>query len=179
MDVSAVILSSKPVNRVIPGITVVPHVSVFSDIAALLAARLKAIEKVQTPHFFFLDDDDDLPENYLDVLQHSLDAKAAVAYTNEVVRESGCELVARSAPYNQALHLQNPMLIHHLALCDTQAAKSIIARIPQGVFAFEPIFYFELAAQGAAHVDRVGYVWNKSASGLSQHYTSTDRKSVV
>lgn len=172
MDISAVILSARPVDKQIDGVPVVAHVSRFSDAESLLAARMAALQKVKTRWFFFLDDDDDLPAGYLRVLQACVDADAAVAYTHELIRQEGKpEVVRRSEPYSQALHLKTPMLIHHLAVCRTADARSAAAYLPRGTYAFEPLMYWELAKRGAAFIDEVGYIWNPSNTGLSRHPT--------
>ena len=148
---------------------VLPHVSAFSDASGLLNARLDAIARVETPHFFFLDDDDELPANFEEVLRECLRADAPLVYTNELVRENGAEFVRKSLPYSQRLHLADPCLVHHLALCHTATAREMA--VPRGCYGFEPLFYWQLAKRGAAWVDRVGYIWNRSTTGLSKHHS--------
>lgn len=139
------------------------HVSRFGGVEGLLNARLAAIEKVQTPWFFFLDDDDDLPEGIEGVLDECARADQALAYTNEVIREGGKDLLRQSAPYSQKAHLADFMLVHHLALCRTEDAKQAARTVPRGRYGFEPLFYWQLAKRGAAYVPRTGYIWNKGS----------------
>jgi len=170
MDVTAVILSSKPVTTTIPGVAVVSHVSTFSDAAGLLNARIAALDKVLTERFFFLDDDDVLPDNYLDVLERCIDTGAAVAYTNELIRlEDGTERVRKSGPYSQSAHFSDFMLIHHLAVCRTDAARRAAAVIPRGTYGAESLLFFQAAKEGAQWVDEIGYVWVPKKTGLSNH----------
>jgi hypothetical protein len=172
MDVSAVILSAKPVTLELPGVTVVAHVSSFSDATGLYAARRAAIARVQTPHFFFLDDDDALPENYLDVLQKCLDANVAVAYTNEAMNQDGVHQVFRPGEYSQDAHVHNFTLVHHLVLCNTDAARRALRNTPhEGEYGFEPMVYFQMAKESVAWVDEIGYIWNKG-TGLSNHHST-------
>ena len=168
MDVTAVVLSAKPVSLVLPGLTVLAHVSTFDTPAGLLKARYDAIRRVETKHFFFLDDDDALPEDHLAVIQKCVDANAAVAYTNEVIHTQGAKVLCRSEPYDAERHIQMNVLIHHLALCETSAARAVLEEVPEGNFGFEPLFYFQLAKRGAAWVDEVGYIWQRALTGLSR-----------
>lgn len=169
MNVSAVVLSSKPVALEIPGVTVVPHVSTFADAAGLLRARLAALQKVKTEWFFFLDDDDELPADYLRVLGRCMAVDTPLAYTDELVRLSdGREQVRRSAPYSQDRHVQDFCLIHHLAVCKTEAARRAARKIPRGTYGVEPLLFFQVAKEGATYIDEVGYIWNKG-SGLNRH----------
>ena len=170
MDISAVVLSAKPVTLEIPGLTVVPHVSRFTEVAGLLDARIAALDKIESEWFFYLDDDDELPPNYLDVLQKCLDTGAAVAYTNELVRHaSGAERVRRSGPYSQDAHVDDYAYLHHLVLCRTSTARRAARTIPRGEYGAEPLLFFQAAKEGAAWVDEVGYIWNVSGNGLSSH----------
>lgn len=172
MNISAVILSANPVDRQIDGVRVVEHVSRFCDAETLLDARMAALRKVETEWFFFLDDDDELPSDYLRVLQRCVDAGAALAYTHELIREEGKpEALRRSEPYSQALHLKTPLLVHHLAVCRTADARSAAAHLPRGTYALEPLLYWEMAKRGAAFIDEIGYIWNRSKTGLSRHPT--------
>ena len=169
--ISAVVLSPRPVSLEISGLRVVPHVSTFRDATGLYAARRAAIAKVQTPYFFFMDDDDALPDNHLAVLQQCVDRDVAVAYTNEVVRTAGGDTLLRPGAYSQDAHIANFMLVHHLALCNTAAARRALRTIPQaGGYGVEPLLYFQMAKEGAAWVDEVGYIWNKG-QGLSTHHS--------
>lgn len=170
MDISAVVLSAKPVTLEIPGITVVPHVSRFGEVAGLLDARIAALDKIDTEWFFYLDDDDELPPNYLDVLRRCIDMGAPLAYTNELVRlPDGTERVRRSGPYSQDAHVHNYTYLHHLVLCRTSTARRAARIIPRGEYGTEPLLFFQAAKEGAAWLDEVGYIWNVSGKGLSSH----------
>lgn len=169
MDVTAVVLSAKPVTLEIPGVTVLSHVSTFSDAAGLLAARFAAMHKVRTPHFFFLDDDDELPADYERVIGLCLAKRTALAYTNELVRRVGePERVRASTHYKHDDWRKSITVVHHLALCEAEAAMRVMRRMPRGTYGFEPLFYPELAKDGAAWVDEVGYIWNIGARGFSR-----------
>lgn len=163
MTCTAVVLSSAPVNLQVPGVETLVHVSSFYDAAGLLDARLKALGRVQTERFFFLDDDDELPADFPDVLAECLNHPEPLVYTDELIREGGSERVRKSAPYSQAAHLADLTLVHRLAVCSTQDAQDAAAGLPRGQFGFEPLFYWQLAKRGAVYVPRVGYVWNRGA----------------
>lgn len=170
MGVTAVVLSAQPVTLQVPGVTVLGHVGAFGSAAGLLAARFAAIERVRTSHFFFLDDDDELPEDFGRVLDQCLRRRAAVAYTNElVVRPDGSACVRRSAPYRREDWRRSLTVIHRLAVCRTAAALRAMARVPRGRYGFEPLLYPEIAKEGAAWVDEVGYIWRQRAGSLSHN----------
>lgn len=177
MEISAVILSARPVEKQLEGLQVVPHVSRFSDAAGLLEARMAALQRVRTEWFFFLDDDDDLPADYLRVLERCTSTGATLAYTDETIRLPAQldgkvpEFRRRSAPYSQAAHLRDPLLVHHLAVCRTDVALRAARAIPRGTYAVEPLLYWQVAKEGAAYVDEVGYIWNRGPAGLSRHPT--------
>lgn len=132
-------------------------------------AWLDALDLVDTPHFFYIDDDDTLPVDYLDVLADCLATGAAVAYTDESVNGQ----TRRAGPYSQEAHLARPTLIHHLALCDTALAREVARTLPRGHYWPEMLLFWEMAKRGgAAHVPRVGYQWNRGDTGLhSQWFT--------
>lgn len=169
MNVTAVILSPRPIVRRIAGIETLVHVSRFSDAAGLLEQRLAALQKVQTEWFFYLDDDDDLPFNYKDVLARCMTAGTPLAYTNERINDK----LRVSAPYSQEAHLRNPLLVHHLAVCKTEAALRAARVIPRGTYAVEPLLFFQVAKEGATWIDEIGYIWNRKPTGMSWHPTLT------
>lgn len=170
MDVSAVVLSARPVTAEVPGVVVLPYVSIFHDAAGLLEARMAAIRKVRTPYFFFLDDDDALPDDFDRVLALCLGAGAAVAYTNELVRfPDGREVVRRSAPYDRKNWQRSITVIHRLAVCRTDAALRAMEKVPRGCYGFEPLMYPEIAREGAAWIDEVGYIWQQRQDGMSRN----------
>ncbi len=171
-DVTAVILSPAPFGRVPQGVAVVNHVSTFSDMAGLLDAYFTAALKVRTPFFFFLDWDDELPKDYLSVLDECMAADQPLAYTMEMVHTSGDRWLRNPGPYSLDRLKQDGTLIHHLAVCRTADAHEVIAGLPRGTYAMEPLLYSQLAARGWAFVPRVGYIWNKHATGMHRHPTT-------
>lgn len=178
MTCTAVILSADPrTHRVVPGARTLVHVSAFHDAAGLLDARFAAIGRVETERFFFLDDDDDLPADFGDVLSECLQHPEPLIYTDEVIRTGGQEHTRRGGPYSQAAYAADPTLIHHLAVCDTAAAREVIPTLPRGEYGFEPMFYWELAKRGARHVPRVGYIWHAGHGGM--HRTPSITRAMV
>lgn len=138
--------------------------------ADLHAARMDALALVTTPLCFFLDDDDKLPADYLDVLDQCADKMRArgvpMAYTDEIQREVGKADVRRSwYEYDSARHLNSPMGLHHLVLMDTAKAQSVAATLLRGNYWTEHMLYWALGRQGAAYVPRVGYIWSRKAQG--------------
>ena len=167
MNISAVILSDKPVDRAIDGITVVPFISKFSGPGGLLASRFASIERVKTEWFFMLDDDDDLPDDYIAILEECVAGDEPLAYTSELItNDDGSSSLKVGDYYTEAAFLSNPTLIHHLAVCRTDAALDAMKTLPLGCFAFEHLLYFAVAKRGARFVDRVGYIWHRRSAGL-------------
>jgi hypothetical protein len=165
VKVTALVLSARPYPRAWPGVQVVVHEAVITNARTQQTARFEAIGKVKTEHFFYLDDDDELPDGFGLVLEQCIDANAAVVYTDEIER-TNADQVRKSAPYSQAAHLRNGMLIHHLALCKTVDAVAAISKLPRGPYWAEMMLYWELAKTSSAYVPQIGYVWNRRIDGL-------------
>lgn len=168
-DITAVVLSARDYRPDIHGVQVLAHRSVFKDVAGSLVARLAALDRVRTPWYFFLDDDDELPDDYPQILERCMATDAALSYTRERVIDSvtGETYESFGAPYTPDLHVQRPMLLHHLVVCRTQAARAAAARIPRGTYCLEHLLYFEAAKGGANYVDAIGYIWHRG-TGLSR-----------
>ena len=162
MNVTAVVLTAGSYGRAWPGLEVVVHRSAIRDAADLQRARFDALAEVRTPRFFYLDGDDDLPADYLDVLDECRAANAALTYTDEMIGDE--PQVSRE--YNQAAHLKNPLLVHHLALYNTAAARAAVAGLPRGHYAPEFMLAWQVAKKGAVYVPRIGYRWNKRPGGM-------------
>lgn len=169
MNVTALTVSREPVqmqfaagieHRCLSG-------RIFRSAADVQAAWFDAIELVRTPHFFYIDDDDALPADHAEVISRCIAAGAGVAYTDESV--SG-EHRQRQA-YSQAAHFADPCLVHHLAVFDTALAREALRTLPRGNFWPEMLLAWELAKRaGAAHIDRIGYCWNRRAEGLHRQW---------
>ena len=164
---TAIVLSARPVNLDIPGVTVLASVQKIRTVAQLYDLRLSVLGRVSTAFCFYLDDDDDLPADYLSVLDECAAQGQPLAYTDELIRYQGKESVRKSAPYSVDAHKARPMLVHHLALMRTKEAAEAASRLPRGDLSVEQPLYMELAKGGAAYVPRVGYIWNRSTSGIS------------
>lgn len=169
MNITAIVLTAGNYLRDWPGLQLVVQRQVITNAAEQLAARFSAISRVRTERFFFLDDDDDLPADYLDVLAECSAHGAPIVYTDELVltpMNAPVGSVISKGPYSRERHYRNPTLLHHLVLCDTRAAITAIERLPRGHYWPEFLLYWELARSGAPYVPRVGYVWNKRERGM-------------
>lgn len=169
MSVSAVTICRDRFTRRWPGLEhTVLSGRRFSSAADVQRAWFDSIALVRTPWFFWLDDDDELPDDYLQVLERCVSAGAPIAYTDEEIRRpDGSVAVRRAAPYSQAAHLQDPTLLHHLVVCNTAAARLALQRLPRGHYWPELQLFWEVAKQGgAAYVPAIGYVWNRGHTGL-------------
>ena len=172
LNVTAVILSAsrRRVQRRLDGVRVMTHVSRFRDAAGLLDARVAAVQRVETDWFFFLDDDDELPADYLRVIDLCVAAGTPIAYTDEIItRDDRSQTVRRGAPYSEDGFVANSTLIHHLAVCRTEAARRAAAVIPRGTYAVENLLFFEIAKGGATYVPEIGYIWHRRKTGLNRH----------
>ncbi len=169
MNTTAIVLTAGDYQRAWPGLQLVVQRQTITNAAEQLAARFTAVEKVRTKHFFFLDDDDDLPDDYFDVIAECEHHAAPIVYTDEIVltpMNTPVGSVLAKGPYSRERHYRNPTLLHHLVLCDTTAALAAIGRLPGGHYWPEFLLYWELARGGAPYVPRVGYIWNKREGGM-------------
>jgi hypothetical protein len=162
VNVTAVVLSARPYATPWPGLEVFVHRSTIRDAADLQRARFDVLADVRTSHFFYLDDDDTLPDDYLGALQRCVEAGAPLVYTDEDI--NGTRRV--SAPYSQAAHLRDPLLVHHLALYETTAAREAVEQLPRGHYCPEFMLAWQVAKRSAAYVPEVGYRWNKRPTGM-------------
>lgn len=139
----------------------------FTRAKHVQAAWFDAVKLVKTPYFFFIDDDDDLPSNYTSVLQKCIGADTAIAYTDEYVAGE----YRTRGKYSQANHLANPVLAHHLVLCNTTIARRAIDKLPVGEFWPEMMLYWEMAKLGgASYIPEIGYHWNRGLTGLHKQW---------
>lgn len=168
MNVTAVVLSKEPYSRQWPGLEVMVHRCAIKSAADQQEARYQAALKVRTSHWFWLDDDDDLPDDYLSVLGECLALKSPLVYTDEVVRSDSLgDSRTYAGSYSQKQHFLNPLMVHHLALYETAASHAAIWALPKGHFWPEMPLAWEVAKGGAAYLPRVGYIWNrKTGSGM-------------
>lgn len=166
---TATVLSKAPYLGEIPGVAIVNSVQTFRRPDDRVDAFMSALQRVTTPWCFFLDDDDELPSDYLDVLNECASANAPIAYTNEIWRYGDKDTLHRCGTYSQARHLEQPMLIHHLALLRTEDAQQAAKTVPAGRFWPEMLLYWQLAKGGAHWVDRVGYIWSRGDGASHSH----------
>lgn len=164
---TAIVLSANPATLKVPGVRVLASVQTITTVDQLYDLRLDLLSLVETPFCFYLDDDDELPADYLSVLNECAQWDVPLAYTDELIRYQGKDTVRRSAPYDLGEHKRNPMLVHHLALMRTPGAVQAASRLPRGALSVEQPLFMELAKGGAAYVPRIGYIWNRKATGIS------------
>jgi hypothetical protein len=165
-QVTALTICNRPYARRFEGVeTAVLAGRNIRSAADAREAWFASVVLVQTPYFFWVDDDDSLPLDYLDVLHDCLRAGAPIAYTDELVTGVRAGL-RRSGAYSREAHLANPMMLHNLVLCRTDAALEVLHTLPVGHYWPEMLLFWALARGGAAYVPRVGYVWNRRADGL-------------
>jgi hypothetical protein len=168
MTVTAIVPTLTDYKREWPGLEVLVHGQEIRNARDHLEAKFNAIRRVETGHFFFLDDDDDLPADYLSVIDDCLALDKPLVYTDELVTdEDGSERVISSGPYSRDAHYRNAMLVHHLALYRTADAKAAVDSLPVGHFYPEMLLSWAVAFGGVGYVPRVGYIWHRRAGGLN------------
>lgn len=168
MSCTAVVLSAGDYARQHSGFEVLVHRSEIRDSAQQQAARFDALMQVKTPWCFFLDDDDDLPAGFGQILERCIASGAALSYTDEMVvhHDDGARTVRRGRPYSQAEHLADPMLVHHLVVMRTELAQAAVQRLPRGHYCPEFMLFWEVAKSGTTYVPAVGYIWHKRPDGM-------------
>lgn len=165
---TAIVLSAHPITHAYEGVITLPCMQRIASNTELHEVRLKALAKVKTPYCFFLDDDDELPTNYLEVLDACVTANVAVAYTDELEVGPTSSDVRTAPEYDLARHAREPMAIHHLALMNTAEAVRVANFLPRGEFWTEHLLYYFMAkAGGAKRIPQVGYHWHRSGTGFS------------
>ena len=158
MQVTAITLSAKPLPEVQGRLV---QVQTITSATEYCEAWLSAIQKVQTPYFYFLDDTDSIPDEA--IIDECIAEDVAVAYTDET--RDGIRIEV--GEYDQTKHITNPMMMHHLVVCRTADAKAVAPTLPRGQFWPEMPMYFELAKRSVAYIPKLGYHWHKSDGGLS------------
>lgn len=163
LDITAVVMSPNPVRLDVPGAHVLNHVSRFTTVSEYSRQRAAAIRKVRTERFVCIDSDDDLPADFNAVLTKCLAFNAPLVYTDELVLQPGLPAMRRRGfGYSQEAHIRNPLLVHHLAVCNTEAALAALEVLPSGDVLLDTLLYFQLAKGGAVHIPRVGYHWHRA-----------------
>ena len=161
--ITCLTLSAKPHSFELPtGIAYVNHISQFSTAQELHKERLAAIMKVDTPTFFFQDDDDPLPNFYPDVFDKGL------VYGDFIKLESVMDLepITRCREYDHRWHLKNPEYLHK-AFCNTGKAQKIVPQLPQGEYWTELLLYYFLGKEyGAVYDPKLIMPWKVSYQGM-------------
>lgn len=169
-EYTCVTLSREPLQRAVDDDTVyLNYVSTFDSAAGVYAARNKAVEKVTTPYFFFLDYDDPYPEG---IQKPTKGILYGDFYCQELDMSTS---IKKGRPWTIDAHYSNPYLIHK-AICNTEQYKEVLPYLPEsGDYRNEILNYFLLAACfGAEYVPEFQATWVRSKTGL--HMKSKDSK---
>jgi hypothetical protein len=174
MNITAVVLTKDRYERQWPGLEVHVHRATIRSVADQQEARYQAALQVKTKHWFWLDDDDDLPSDYLSVLEDCLALGTPLTYTGELIKsDSWGEVRPYVGEYSQEAHYRNPMFVHHLALYETKTSHDAIRALPKGHFWPEMPLAWLVAKQGAGYVPRIGYIWNQRVGRGMHSWSST------
>jgi hypothetical protein len=174
MSVTAVVISRSEYHRTWPGLEVLVHRATINSVADQQEARYRAALSVRTKHWFWLDDDDDLPDDYLSVIGACASKNKPLVYTDEIIRSDSIG-ESRSFPgeYTRETHLANPAKVHHLALYDTAASHEAIRILPRGHYWPEMMLSWAVARAGAEYIPVVGYIWNRKVGSGMHSWPST------
>ncbi len=145
-----------------PGVTHINHVSQFTTAEELHTQRLAAIMKVDTPTFFFQDDDVPLPNIYPDVMD------VGMVYGDYIKLETVMEIerVTKNQAYNPKWHLANPDYVHK-AFCNTRKAQLIAKQLPLGEYWTELLLYYFLGKlHGATYAPELKMSWRLKNEGM-------------
>lgn len=137
------------------------HVSTITSLEELHSQRLKSLENIITPYFFFQDSDDPMP----DVV--TLPSQG-IAYGNLVIDnlDLGKKTVLNNQNWNAQWHLANPYAIRK-AYCNTQHAKLICKHLPKGEYWTELLLYYFLAKLfGSTYDPIIEIIWRKQTIGF-------------
>jgi hypothetical protein len=163
MNITAVVLSKGPYTREWPGLEVHVHRANIRSVADQQEARYQAALQVRTKHWFWLDDDDDLPADYPSVLESCRGFGSPLVYTDELIRSDATgDVTSCNGEYSRSAHLTNPMKVHHMALYQTDISHDAIRALPRGHYWPELPLAWTVAKRGASYLPRVGYIWNRS-----------------
>lgn len=132
------------------------HVRTIDTVEDLHTQRLAALHSVKTPWCFFLDDDDELPENVGGLLTTGIG----------LAEQSGAKMVSTEELIITPAEIKRNESIHHLVLMHTHAAQQAAQVIPLGRYYTEGILYPQLAQGGHLHVREVGYHWYCGSTGF-------------
>lgn len=137
------------------------HVSVFKDHQDAVEQMVAAVAKVETPFYFFCDDDDPAPKkvptpkNGKGILYGDMFSQ----YGQKVIRRPASE-------WTDVKHVKNPLFIHK-AVCRTDYTMLLSTVLPSNDVWFEYLYYFFLADLfGAEYNPDFQYIWQKRNSGM-------------
>lgn len=169
---TAIILTKKPnYQKVIPGVEVlITHSPGIKTAEHLNYIRLNMIRHVKTEFFFYLDDDDHLPNTVKEVLEQASLKGTGIVYTDELwIKNDGTREVLTRQDYTPEWHLTHPQALHHLLIFNTQVAMQCLPECPMGDYWTEcTLSYLCAERAGASYIPEVGYVWRQSKGGLSK-----------
>lgn len=137
------------------------HVSTITNHKELHLQRLEALMKVQTETFFFQDDDDPLPNKYIE-------APSGLVYGDFIKLTTAYDFEDRTPAFEWASlkHLGNPCNIHR-AFCNTLQAQAIAGLLPKEEHWTEIMLYYFLAKHYGATMDRsLDMFWRVKSSGM-------------
>lgn len=137
------------------------HVSVFQNHEDAVVQMVAAVSKVETPFYFFCDDDDPapkkvpIPKNGKGILYGDMYSQ----YGQKVIKRNGSEWSADK-------HITNPMLVHK-AVCRTDYTMLLSTVLPTDKVWFELLYYYFLADFfGAEYNPDFQYIWQKHITGM-------------
>lgn len=139
--------------------------------------RKRSVFLPTTKYMCWIDDDDALPENIVDVCTRLISRMEEhghyIGYTNEmVIHSNGQRDAIPKKAYSRYLYEEQPInVMHHLVIMNTQQSQFVAGYLPEGIHWVEYLFNLYLAelGGGATHLDEIGYIWNRTDNPRNLH----------
>lgn len=141
----------------------VEHVQTCSTLADLHEARIRALQKVKTPYWCFVDDDDPLPQLPKEI------PLCTLLYGQESVYDvnGNIERHTQGVLYRWLQIAQNPLLIHK-AIANTEYTQRLLPLLPKGTYLTE-FMIFAVLSQIQPRIDpSFHYHWWRRSNGVHQ-----------
>ena len=153
------------------------HVSVFRDQQESVEQMLLAVSKVETPYYFFGDDDDPTPK-----VVPTPSGDNGIVYGDMLTQVAVSVSRRKMGPWDAERHLMNPFFVHK-AVCRTDYTLLLATLAPTEKMWFEFLYHYLLAyCFGAEYNPEYEYLWQKHVTGMHTTHppmTSTTRRWLV
>ena len=173
-----VMLSPVEISIKYTDVDVVLHISKFDNLVDLHKERLLAIRKVKTPYFMFLDSDDDLSDNYLDIFKRLIDKmikeNKILGYTNyrriytNTTNTNQRPIIKDFiiGNFNVNGFRNNLHYLHHSVVLNTAATLKLLDIAPYGLYNTPYLLFHAMSRNGAVYIPEICYIYNQYETGM-------------